>query len=431
MLTPALSKLASALCILLTATLQVACRSNEPGLTEVEFWAMGQEGERVKALLSEFERRHPEIRVKVQQIPWSAAHEKLLTAYAGEAMPDVFQLGNTWIPEFAALHALEALDARLARTRDLNREDFFAGIYAANRIDEITRSVPWYVDTRVLFYRKDILAEAGYPEPPADWRTWIVAMERICKLGGGTRYAMLLPMNEWQIPAILGLQAGASLLREGGRYGDFRNADFRRAFSFYLDIFRRGLAPAVAEAQIANLYQEFAAGYVAFYITGPWNLGEFRRRLPATLQDRWATAPLPAPEGTFPGLSLAGGASLGLSSKSRHKDAAWKLIEYLAAPPQQVAFYRLTGNLPARRSAWDHPILAEDAKVRAFRAQIERTATLPQIPEWEHVANKLAEYAEKAVRGEMSEDQALQALDRDVDRILEKRRWLMEKGSGR
>jgi multiple sugar transport system substrate-binding protein len=49
--------------------------------------------------MPEFERRYPEIQVKVQQIPWSAAHEKLLTAYAGDAMPDVFQLGNTWIPE--------------------------------------------------------------------------------------------------------------------------------------------------------------------------------------------------------------------------------------------------------------------------------------------------------------------------------------------
>jgi multiple sugar transport system substrate-binding protein len=49
---------------------------------------MGQEGEQVRALLPEFERRHPGIRVRVQQIPWSAAHEKLLTAYAGDAMPD-------------------------------------------------------------------------------------------------------------------------------------------------------------------------------------------------------------------------------------------------------------------------------------------------------------------------------------------------------
>ena len=77
----------------------------------VRFWAMGSEGEVVTKLLPEFERAHPGIRVDVQQLPWSAAHEKLLTAFAGDATPDLCQLGNTWIPEFVALQALEPLDA--------------------------------------------------------------------------------------------------------------------------------------------------------------------------------------------------------------------------------------------------------------------------------------------------------------------------------
>lgn len=409
-----------------------ACSQNEPARTVVEFWAMGQEGERVKALLPEFERRHPDIRVKVQQIPWSAAHEKLLTAFAGEAMPDVFQLGNTWIPEFVALKALEPLDGRMAQASDLPREDFFAGILATNLLNGVTWSLPWYVDTRVLFYRKDILAQAGYPEPPRDWPSWLDAMQRIRALGNGERYALLLPMNEWQVPAILALQLDATLLRDDGQHGDFRHPTFRRAFAFYLDLFRHELAPAVAEAQVANLYQEFGEGYFAFYITGPWNLGEFRRRLPETVQDLWTTAPLPAPhEDSYPGLSLAGGASLGLSRASRHKDAAWKLMAYLAEPAQQVGFYRLTGDLPARRSAWTDPALADDAKTQAFRRQLERTAPLPQIPEWERIASKLAQYAEKTVRGEVSETEALDALDAEVEHILEKRRWLKEQGDGK
>ena len=98
----------------------------------VEFWAMGQEGEQVKALLPEFERRHPGLRVRVQQIPWSAAHEKLLTAYAGDAMPDLFQLGNTWIPEFVALRAVEPLDSRLQAWPADALADDFPGILATN-----------------------------------------------------------------------------------------------------------------------------------------------------------------------------------------------------------------------------------------------------------------------------------------------------------
>ena len=69
----------------------------------LEFWAMGREAEVVVDLLGTFRRRHPQVQVRVQQLPWSAAHEKLLTAYAGDALPDLCQLGNTWLPEFVAL----------------------------------------------------------------------------------------------------------------------------------------------------------------------------------------------------------------------------------------------------------------------------------------------------------------------------------------
>src|SRR3954447_11572512 len=69
---------------------------------ELRVWAMGREGEGLQELLPEFERRNPGVRVRVQQVPWTAAHEKLLTSYVGESTPDISQLGNTWIPEFAA-----------------------------------------------------------------------------------------------------------------------------------------------------------------------------------------------------------------------------------------------------------------------------------------------------------------------------------------
>ena len=49
----------------------------------------------VRLLVEAFQEENPDVRVIVQQIPWSAAHEKLLTAYAGDAMPDVFAVGNT------------------------------------------------------------------------------------------------------------------------------------------------------------------------------------------------------------------------------------------------------------------------------------------------------------------------------------------------
>jgi multiple sugar transport system substrate-binding protein len=416
------------------------CDSAADRAATVEFWAMGQEGEQVKALLPEFERRHPGIRVRVQQIPWSAAHEKLLTAYAGDSMPDAFQLGNTWIPEFVALRAIEPLDERLKPWPEAALDDYFPGILATNRLDGRTYALPWYVDTRLFFYRTDLLAAAGFAEPPATWDSWLQAMTALKSAGDSARYAILLPINEWQLPVILALQRGASLLRDRNQYGNFREPPFREAFAFYLQLFDRGLAPPVSNAQMANLYQEFAKGTFAVYASGPWNIGEFGRRLPAAMQDQWMTTALPAfddfpplPPGEGPGvravgLSLAGGASLALSRTSPRREAAWKLLEFLAEPEQQARFYQLTGDLPARQSAWSDPALVGNRHARAFRQQLQNVRATPPIPEWERIANRIAYYAELAVRRELDVDAALAALDRDVDRILEKRRWLLARG---
>ena len=406
--------------------LLLAACAEAPDDTVLTFWAMGREGEAVRALLPEFERQHPGLRVRVQPVPWSAAHEKLLTAVAGDTLPDVFQVGNTWIAELAALDALTPLDGPPGVAWPV--EDCFPGLLASSQVEGRLMAWPWYVDTRLLFYRKDLLAKAGIERLPEDWSGWLAAMGKVRAWADAGQFALLLPSNEWQPPVILAMQAGSTLLREGDRYGDFRGPAFRKAFAFYLDLYRQGFAPPLAEAQMTNLYQEFAQGRFAFYITGPWNIGEFQRRLPPAAQALWETAVMPGPDGTnAPGLSLAGGASLALSRTARQPEAARALLAFLTEPARMAEFYRLTGDLPARRSAWAHPAFAAAPHTAAFRRQLDAVRPTPNIPEWERIAAKISRYAELAVRGRLSDAEALTALDRDVDQILAKRRWLLDR----
>lgn len=128
------------------------------------------------------------------------------------------------------------------------------------------------------------------------------------------------------------------------------------------------------------------------------------------------------------GVSLAGGASLAISRASPRQEAAWKLLEFLAEPEQQARFYQLTGDLPARQSAWADPALASNQQIQAFREQLRQIRPTPPIPEWERIAQRIAYYAEQAVRKQLGVDEALAALNQDVDRILEKRRWLIGRG---
>ena len=397
------------------------CADGDDGREVVRFWAMGREGEVVAELIPEFERLNPGIKVDLQQIPWSAAHEKLLTAFAGRVTPDVAQLGSSWVPELVALGALQPLDKPIAESSAVQAEDFFTGIWAGNVIGGRTWGVPWYADTRILFYRSDLLREAGFAEPPEDWAGWVRAMRAIKRRGAPRDYAVFLPINEYEPLLALALQQPEPLLREGGRYGAFESPGFVRASNFYFSLFDQGLAPRATNTQISNLHDEFAKGHFAFVITGPWNIGEFKRRMPPERQDDWMTAPLPGPTG--PGVSIAGGSSLAIFAQSERKAAAFKLIEFLSRPEVQVRFFELTGDLPPRRSAWRAPLLANDRYARAFREQLERTEAPPAVPEWERIGQQMRIVSERAVAGQITPAQFRATLNDDTDEMLEKRRW--------
>src|SRR5262245_47259482 len=226
----------------------------ERGVEQLEFWGLGREGEVVADLIPEFERRNPGIRVTMQQIPFIAAHEKLLTAYVGDATPDLAQMGNTWVPEFVAVRGLADLGPFAKASRTIDGHDDFPGIWATNVVDGVLYGIPWYVDTRVLFYRSDVLASVGYPQAPRTWSEWIDAMARI-KSGRKSRFGILMPTNEFEPIEVLALSNGSRFLNASGTRGAFREPPFREAFDFYVDVFHRGFAPVVSNTQVANLYQ--------------------------------------------------------------------------------------------------------------------------------------------------------------------------------
>lgn len=388
---------------------------------------MGYEAEVVAQLIPGFERRNPGIRVDLQQLPWLSAHEKLLTAFAGESLPDVSPIGNTWIPEFVALGALDPLDDEIAATRNFDVADYFPGVWDSGVVDGKVHAVPWYVETRLPFYRTDLLAKAGVTRQPRSWDEWLTAMTAVKQEVGPDRYAILLPLNEFEPLLSLAIQQPESLLRDGGRYGNFRSASFKRALGFYKRMFDLKLAPVVTNNQISNVWDEFGKGFYSYYISGPWNIAKFKERLPPAQQDDWMTMPLPGPDG--PGASLANGTSFVVFGQSQHKAAAWKLIAYLSTPQIQAKFHALTGDLPPRRSPWQTPALANDPYARAFREQLERAVPTPKVPEWERIAQEMRVIGEEVANGRMNVDEAAAELDRRADRFLEKRRLMLDQAA--
>jgi len=404
---------------LLALPLASGCARRPEGT--LEFWAMGAEAENLPALLATL----PGIpRVQVQPLPWTAAHEKLLTSYAGNSLPDLGQVGNSWIAELAAIDAILPVPAALIPLT----HGQFPAVVDTNRIGNRLMALPWYVDTRLQFYRRDLFARAGYAAPPPTWTEWKQALHKVKAVAGPGNYALLMPLNEYEHLTGIALSAGASLLNADGTRGAFAAPEFRRALAFYKSLYDERLAPVASSTQISNVWNEFSRGYFSVYPSGPWTIGDMKERLPRDLQRSWATAPFPGPRGT--GSSTPGGSSLVVYKSARDPAAAWTLVARLLASSTQKELQSLTGDLPPTRSVWAATGLTADPITAAFATQLDHARALPKVPEWERIVTEMQNVAELVVRGRTTIDAGVREMDKRADRLLEKRRWMIEKGRG-
>jgi multiple sugar transport system substrate-binding protein len=337
----------------------------------VEVWAMGTEGENLGAFAEAFVEENPEVEINVTAVPWDAAHDKIATAIAGGETPDVSMIGTTWMGEFAATGALDP-------TPDLiDSESFFPGAWETTDVGGTNYGVPWYVETRVLYYRSDLASEA-----PADW-DGLKAMAQQIQSGGAEWGINLQPgqTGAWQTFMPFAWQAGAEITNEDGTEFTIDSPEFVEALTYYQSFFTEGLAPT--ELPQGSLEPGFMSGTIGAFVSGPWHVG-ILEDLDSAGMENVALAPLPAAEQPA---SFIGGANLAVFEDAENRDAAWKFIEWLSTPEVQVEWYATVNDLPSVASAWEDPAIADDEYLGVFGEQLESAVAPPSIPTWEQVAS--------------------------------------------
>ena len=270
--------------------------------------------------------------------------------------------------------------ARAAATRasraspGIDAADYFPGIWDTNVVDG-TRLRPAVVrrHARCCSTARDLLAQAGFAAPPRDWDEWRSALARGQAPGRGrsaTRSCCRSTSSSRcsTSPCSSPIRCCATT----ARYGNFRSAGFRRALAFYKAMFDRGWAPRVSNTQISNVWDEFGNGYFAFYITGPWNIAEFRKRLPPAHAGRLDDGAAARPR--RPGRLRRRRLEPGACSRARStRTAAWQLIEYLSQPAGAGALPRADRRPAAAALAMGDPGAGATIRTRsAFRDQLER-----------------------------------------------------------
>jgi ABC-type glycerol-3-phosphate transport system substrate-binding protein len=398
--------------------LAVAACARRRDPDRVSLWAIDVEGENAKYLLPAFTRATG-LPVDAQSLPWTAAHEKLLTAYAGGSLPDVFMISRAWVGEFAMLGTIQPVPPA---ARDLLLDNF------ATRnieVDGRAMGVPWTLDVGVQYYRRDLVGRAGYAEPPADLDRWR-DMLRVIKRRGLSTFAVLMQLN-WPAHLLhIASQSGEPLLRDRMARGNFASAGFRDALAFYRSLFDEELAPRVSGIEAADPPGDLGRGWVAVYPSGAWIRAELLRRQAMLPRHLWATAPLPG-RGGHVYFEVAGNV-LCVSSTAADPARAWSLIRYLTGGQAALALHRIAGTLPARPSAWASPAMRGDPALLTFEQMLRLSSSEPKPMEWDRITGEIQLVAEQLVRGRMTLDEAAKEMNRRADAILAKRRWLLERG---
>lgn len=149
--------------------------------TTVTFWQFFTGDTDVAAwrdAIAKFETANPDIKINMELVPWSEQQQRFVTALATGGLPDVSMLGNNVVAQFQAAGSLAPLDEYVAAYDAENGTDIVSEIWPGDKgyyiLDGKLWASPIAVETRALYYRKDLFREAGLdPESPRrPGRSW-------------------------------------------------------------------------------------------------------------------------------------------------------------------------------------------------------------------------------------------------------------------
>jgi multiple sugar transport system substrate-binding protein len=316
------------------------------------------------------------IEVKTVAIPWDSIDQKMTTAVASGDGPDVVQIGLSKLRTFADTGALMTLDdAALADYPNLASSRFLPGIAGdATAVDGKVVSVPWISDTRVLFYRTDILTAAGISEPPATWDQLRADAKTLAARGDG-QYGYYIPQWDSALPVQMTWAYGGDIVDSSGTV-DFGTDAFGKAVDLYTGLYADGSVPTASDF---DQTQGFVSGTTPMVVSGPYLAAAIKEAAP-DLDGKWAVAQLP--EATT-STALLAGSNLGVWGKTEHKDAALKLLDFLAQKDTQLSWYSINGDLPTVTEALSDSSLTSDPLVKVYADSLASAKILPLVPNWD------------------------------------------------
>ena len=134
-----------------------------------------------KEIIPEFEKAHPEIKVTEVQVPYDEMRKRLIVSTAAAQYPDVMRMDIIWVPQFADIGVLLAIDKEFPQDFAKIKETFLPGPLSTNYWKGNYYGVPLDTNTRVLLWNKKMFEEVGLKEPPNTMEEFIEYIKILTK----------------------------------------------------------------------------------------------------------------------------------------------------------------------------------------------------------------------------------------------------------
>jgi len=408
--------------LLAAGALPGGCRGRDRAI-ELELW-IADFNQDTRELLDErviprFEAAHPGVKVNTQYIAWAHLDEKLTISFAGGVQPDVFQVGAEYVGGLAYRGMAEPLDERVAEWGA--KDDFFPASWGTCVYQGRSYGLPYLSAPRVLLYRKDLLAQAGFARPPDTWEELAAAASAMTvREGPITQMAgMNLPVT-WQIFVEFLWENGGQIFSEDGRHSRLDSPEATEALQFYVDLYHKHrVCPTAGMPRAGGGVPVFASQRAAMEIMNQFGIYNVKKYAPELLP-QVGVAPTPRRKQRVISVYTDW---LAMSPQSKHKDLAWELMTFLMEPDNLAAYNSTLFFIPPRRSAVEAAdFMRESAELQEFvRLMEEHGRALPAIPEWFEIRAGLQSAVSAAIYGTKTPSEALRDYSLELDALLAER----------
>jgi multiple sugar transport system substrate-binding protein len=390
----------------LVVLLGLACSQEESA--DIVFWQF-QRPDIMQDLIAEFEAENPDIDVRLETLTWQSGYEKIVMAFSSGTVPDLLEVGSTWLPKFYEERAVEDVTGVTA--------DLAGGLmmWELATFDGKRLGVPWLIGSRVIFYNRTLFAGAGLSgdSPPVTWSEMLDAAGAIHDpdsgiygfgMNAGERYILYKKF----MPFAWG--NGGTILSDDLSLCRLNSAENLEALEFYMAL--KDFSILERQDMIDEMFKQ---GKIGMMISGGWNL----KRIPEDAPDiDFGVGLVPRPdEGGFHA-SFAGAEILVLPRGSR-TEPAMRLARFLIASDQAL---RISGELkgvqPASKQALDHPYYDEHPMERLLLEQCETSLSPPPSPFWVDIEEVINTRLEECLYGNISPEEALSLMEADVNAII-------------